>query len=408
LLSRIHRFLLASTRNPAQYDPTRVHEEPAMIDPRIMANALQEELPAILSMTERVVNIDSGTYHAAGVNAVIDVWAEFLRNCGFDVSRDPLSGRGDQMTARRILGEGRRVLVLGHADTVWPAGTVAEWPFQRDGDWITGPGAGDMKSCVVMALHAIRQVLRDPPAGIGSITVLAVPDEEIGSPGSRSWIEDEARRADLCLTMEPCRPGGGVVVGRGAVGALYIRAKGVSAHTGSSRDQGASAIAALAPMVVPLEALTDAARGISATVGLFRGGSARQVVPSDAEIHLDLRGAETDGAALLLTEARRIASIPPAEVEGDFYRPAFPTRPGTRALYARAQAICAELGAPIREVVSPGGSDGSFAAGLGIPTLDGLGPITHETCSRRERVEVSSIASRGALLATLIADAGPL
>jgi glutamate carboxypeptidase len=385
-----------------------------MIDPRTMANALQEELPAILAMTERVVNIDSGTYHAAGVNAVIDVWAEFLRDCSFEVSRRPLSGRGDQMTARRILGKGRRVLVLGHADTVWPDGTVADWPFQRDGDWITGPGAGDMKSCVVMALHAIRQVLRDPPAGIGSITVLVVPDEEIGSPGSRSWIEDEARRADLCLTMEPCRPGGGVVIGRGAVGALYIRAKGVSAHTGSSRDQGASAIAALAPMVLPLEALTDAARGISATVGLFRGGSARQVVPSDAEIHLDLRASDADGAALLLAEARRIASIPPGDprvtvhAEGDFYRPAFPTRPGTRALYVRAQAICAELGAPIRDVVSPGGSDGSFAAGLGIPTLDGLGPITHETCSRRERVEVSSIASRGALLATLVADAGPL
>ena len=385
-----------------------------MTDPREMAKMLQQELPAILAMTERVVNIDSGTYHAAGVNAVIDVWSEFLRGCGFEVTRRPLQGRADQMTARRVLGEGKRVLVLGHADTVWPAGTVADWPFSRDGDWITGPGVGDMKSCVVMALHAIRTVLRDPPVGVGSITFLVVPDEEIGSPGSRAWIEGEARRADLCLTMEPCRPGGGVVVGRGAVGALYIRATGVSAHTGSSRDQGASAIAALAPMVVPLEALTDPARGVSATVGLFHGGAARQVVPSDAEIHLDLRAADQDGATWLLSEARRIASVPPANprvsisVEGDFYRPPFPTHPGTRALFGRAQSICAELGAPIHDVVSPGGSDGSFAAALGIPTLDGLGPITHETCSRRERVEVSSIAVRGALLATLIGDAGSL
>ena len=383
-----------------------------MIDPRNMAQMMQDELPAILAMTERVVNIDSGSYHAPGVNAVIDVWAEFLRGCGFEVSRRPLQGRGDQMTARRVVGEGSRVLVLGHADTVWPAGTVAEWPFRRDGNWITGPGVGDMKSCVVMALHAIRGVLRDPPSGIGSITVLAVPDEETGSPGSRNWIEDEARRADLCLTMEPCRPGGGVVVGRGAVGALYIRATGVSAHAGPSRDQGASAIAALAPMVAPLEGLTDKTRGVSATVGLFRGGSARQVVPSDAEIHLDLRAADADGAAWLLAETRRIASMPPADlrvtvsVEGDFYRPPFPTRPGTRDLFARAQAICAELGAPIRDVVSAGGSDGSFAAALGVPTLDGLGPITHETCSRRERVEVSSIVQRGALLATLIVSAG--
>lgn len=385
-----------------------------MIDPRTMAQRMADELPAILAMTERVVNIDSGTYHTPGVSAVIDVWAAFLRDCGFEVSRRPLQGRADQMTARRVLGEGRRVLVLGHADTVWPAGTVAEWPFRRDGDWITGPGVGDMKSCVVMALHAIRQVLRAPPAGIGCITVLVVPDEEIGSPGSRGWIEDEARRADLCLTLEPCRPGGGVVVGRGAVGALYLRATGVSAHAGPARELGASAVAALAPLVAPLEALTDTARGVGASVGVFRGGSARQVVPSEAEIHLDLRAKDADGAAWLLAEARRIAATPPADprvtvqVDGDFYRPAFPTRPGTRALFARAQAICAELGAPIFDVVSPGGSDGSFAAGLGVPTLDGLGPITHEACSRRERVEVSSIPSRGALLAGLIADAGPL
>jgi len=383
-----------------------------MTDPRNMAASLASDLPDILAMTERVVNIDSGTYHAAGVNAVIDVWAAFLRECGFQVSRQQLANRGDQMTARRRLGEGRRVLVLGHADTVWPAGTVADWAFQRDGDWITGPGAGDMKSCVVMALHAIRRLLHEPPSGIGSITMLVVPDEEIGSPGSRAWIEDEARCADLCLTLEPCRPEGGVVVGRGAVGALYIRARGVSAHAGSSRAQGASAIAALAPMVPALEALTDTTRGISATVGLFRGGSARQVVPSEAEIHLDLRAADAIGADRLLTEARRIASAAPTDprvtvaVDGDFYRPPFPTTPATHRLFSVAQGICAELGAPIHEVVSPGGSDGSFAAALGVPTLDGLGPITHETCSRRERVEVSSIVVRGALFGGLIAAVG--
>ncbi len=383
-----------------------------MVDPRTIAASLTDELPEILAMTERVVNIDSGTYHTAGVSAVIDVWAAFLRDSGFEVSRRPLAGRADQMTARRVLGDGRHVLVLGHADTVWPAGTAAEWPFRRDGDWITGPGVGDMKSCVVMALHALRGLLREPPQGVGSITVLIVPDEEIGSPGSRGWIEDEARKADLCLTLEPCRPGGGVVIGRGAVGALYIRAKGVSAHAGSSRAQGASAIAALASMVAPLEALTEPANGISTTVGLFHGGSARQVVPSEAEIHLDLRAADQAGADRLLSSVRRIASTPPADtrvrvtVEGGFYRPAFPTIPATRQLFAMAQSICAELGAPIHDVVSPGGSDGSFAAALNIPTLDGLGPITHDTCSLRERVEVSSIPQRGALFASLIIAAG--
>ena len=381
-----------------------------MTDPRQLAAAMEAELPDILALTERVVNIDSGTYHAAGVNAVIDIWANVLLASGFDISRQPLQNRGDQLTARRMFGAGRRVLILGHADTVWPAGTVAEWPFRRDNGWITGPGVGDMKSCVVTALHALRLALRDP-RGIGSVTVLIVPDGEIGSPGSRAWIELHARDADLCLTLEPCRPNGGVVVGRGAVGALYVRAHGISAHAGAARANGASAIAALAPLVAPIEALTDTTRRIGAMVGLFTGGSARQVVPQDAEMHVDLRAADQAGADHLLAEVRRIAATPPADArvtvtaEGGFYRPPFPTRAGTIRLFDAAKAICAELGAPIHEVVSPGGSDGSFAAALGVPTLDGLGPITHETCSRRERVDVASIPVRGALLAALIATA---
>ena len=359
-------------------------------------------------MTERVVNIDSGSYDAAGVNAVIDVFAGFLRDAGLQTSRAAVAGRGDQLTARISLGNGPRVLVLGHADTVWPAGTVAEWPFRRDGDMLTGPGVGDMKCNVVMALHALRLLLRRGVTGIGVITVLIVPDEEIGSPQSRAWIEAEARSADVCLTLEPGRPGGGLVIGRGAVGALYVRVRGVSAHVGVAREAGASAISALAPMVAAFEALSDAERGVFASVGILRGGAARQVVPDAAELHVDLRARDQSGADHLLREVRRIAATPPAdprvtiEVDGAFARPPFPTSDGTLKLYRRTQEICASLGIPARDVVSPGGSDGSFAAALGVPTLDGLGPITHDTCSRRERVEVASIAQRGAVLASLI------
>ena len=379
-----------------------------MTDPRELARALASELPRILAMTERVVNIDSGSYDAAGVNAVIDVFAAFLRESGFSITRTPLPERGDQLTARISLGNGPRVLVLGHADTVWPTGTAADWPFHRNGDVITGPGVGDMKCNVVMALHVLRTLLRHGITGIGTIAVLVVPDEEIGSPQSRAWIEAEARAADVCLTLEPCRPGGGLVVGRGAVGALYVRARGATAHVGVGREAGASAISALAPMVAALEALSDAERGVFASVGIFRGGAARQVVPDAAELHVDLRARDQAGADHLLHEVLRIAATPPADprvtidAQGGFGRPPFPTSDGTLKLYRRAQEICASLGIPAHDVVSAGGSDGSFAAALGVPTLDGLGPITHDTCSRRERVDVASIAQRGAMLASLI------
>jgi glutamate carboxypeptidase len=253
-----------------------------MSNPKDHEAALALALPDILAMAQRVVDIDSGSYDAAGVNAVIDIWAGMLHSFGFTVDRAALPGRGDQMTAHVALGNGPRVLILGHADTVWPSGTVAKWPFARMGDRITGPGVGDMKTNVVMALFMLRHLLGQGLTGLGSITMLIVPDEELGSPQSRDWIESHARRADLCLTLEPCRPGGGVVVGRGAVGAVYLRATGVAAHCGSYRDHGASAVSALAALVGPLKALSDPARGVTATVGIFRGRAARQVVPGAA------------------------------------------------------------------------------------------------------------------------------
>jgi glutamate carboxypeptidase len=161
-------------------------------------------------------------------------------------------------------------------------------------------------------------------------------------------------------------------------------------------------------MVAALEALTDLPRGISATVGVFRGGEARQVFPAQAELHLDLRARDQPGADWLVVEATRIASVEPADprvaitVEGGFYRPPFPTSPGTRRLYDMARMVGGDLGIVVDEIVSPGGCDGSFAAALGVPTLDGLGAICHESCSRRERVELDSIVPRTRLFAGLI------
>ncbi|WP_424814378.1 M20/M25/M40 family metallo-hydrolase [Roseococcus sp. YIM B11640] len=384
-----------------------------MTDIAHCAARMEQELPSILAMAERVVNIDSGSYMAGGVNAVIDVWAGALAGLGFAVERKPLPGFGDQMTARlHIGGNGPRLLVLGHADTVWPAGIAAEWPFRRDGDRITGPGVGDMKTNVVMAIHALKFLLADKAlGGLASVTFCIVPDEEIGSPGSRHWLEEVSRESDLCLTLEPCRPGGGMVIGRGAIGAVYLTATGVTAHVGANRENGASAIAALAALVGPLEAMGDPANGLGCSVGIFRGGEARQVVSGQAEMHVDLRAPDDAAAEKLLAEVRALAARAPADprvsiaFRGGFTRPAFPTLPGTLSLYGLAEGFCGELGIPVFSVVSRGGSDGSFAARLGVPTLDGLGPVTHDTCSRREQVEVSSIVTRGAVLAGLMAAA---
>jgi len=264
-----------------------------------------------------------------------------------------------------------------------------------------------MKGGLVLACGAVRALLDAGFDGVAEIRHILVPDEELGSAASRAWIEWEARSADFVLVLEPARPNGAVVVARGAVGAVVARARGVSAHAVNLGD-GASALRALADKVAPLENLSDVDCGNIINVGVLKGGDARQVVPATAEMHIDLR-ARTDGAAQsLLSRVLEILRAPgdprvALEISGGITRPAFP-RSASAALLATAARAAAALGVDYPVVESGGGSDGSFAAALGRPTLDGLGPICFDACSRRERIVVDSLFDRAAILAALIAD----
>lgn len=367
--------------------------------------ALREETQTMLAEIELLVGIDSGSHDAAGVDRVSAAVAAMLAVQGFELSREPLAGHGDRVALTLVRGPGPKLLIVGHADTVWPAGTVAQWSPQREGAMLGGPGVGDMKGCLVMAVHALAAAQRAGIDGIGTVELLLVPDEELGSVGSREWIERHARGADACLGLEAGWPGGGVVVERGAVGALRILARGRAAHSAAHEDHGASAIAALAPLVGALEAL-GRPPSQQVGVGIFRGGVARQVVPDHAELHVDLRAGDAAAAQALLERVRALVANAAADgvtftLEGGFTRPPLEARQ-SHELWQLASGCAAELELPLRAVASRGGSDASFAAALGVPTLDGLGPICHGSCSREERIEIASLAARGALLAQLI------
>jgi glutamate carboxypeptidase len=368
--------------------------------------ALERDLDAMLERTAALVAIDSGSEDAEGVDRVSALMAEPLAGLGFAVERLPLEGRGDRVSATLALGDGPKVVILGHADTVWPAGTAAEWPFEHRGETASGPGVGDMKACVVMATHAIAAALDAGLDGIGFIELLLVPDEELGSVGSRGWIEERVAGAGACLGLEAGWPGDGVVLERGAVGAIRVVARGRSAHSSGHEDSGASAVSALAPLVAELEALGD--RGSSVSVGVFRGGVARQVVPDRAELLVDLRAPGEEAAEALVARIRSLVrkhEAPGVEltVEGSVTRPALP-RERSEGLWQLAQGCAAELGLRLTGHATRGGADSSFSAALGVPAIDGLGPICHDSCARTERIEVRSLIDRGALMAALLVE----
>jgi glutamate carboxypeptidase len=379
-----------------------------MVDMDALIARLGDETDAMVAATARLAAVDSGSGDMAGIARVGDMLGEVLAGAGFDVC--PRAEGGLTATLRAEAGDAR-VLLLGHADTVWPAGTAAAWPTERRDGMLSGPGVGDMKACLVMAAHAAAAA-RDAGAlnGVAEIELLVIPDEELGSVSSRPWIERRAAGATGCLGLEAGWPGGGVVVERGAVGAVTVTAAGRTAHAAGHEGRGASAVAALAPLVTALEALSRPDKGMLASVGVFRGGVARQVVPDHAELSLDLRAATSEDAEALMgavTATVREAQPPGVTltIDGGITRPAWPRR-ASAWLWERAQARAAQLGVALRPVSSRGGSDASFAAALGVATLDGLGPICHDSCARGERIEIASLAERAALMALLIADLG--
>lgn len=385
-----------------------------MLDVRALLAELEGETDSMLAATARLAAIDSGSHDAAGVDRVGDALAEMLAPLGFRVRRERGREHGARLAATLRLGAGPRLLIVGHADTVWPAGTAARWPVQRDEGMLSGPGVGDMKGCVVMAIHAVAATLRRGGergaalAGIGEIALLIVPDEELGSPHSRAWIERFARGAGACLGLEAGLPGGGVIVARGAVGALRVRARGRTAHCAEADHEGASAVAALAPLVGSLEALSRPGDGVTVNVGAFRGGIARQVVPDEAELLVDLRAPDMQTARRLLERVRALVRDASGDgvavtLEGGVTRPALDPAV-SQGLWEIASRRARELGIRLLPGRTRGGADASFAAALGVPTLDGLGPICHDSCARGERIEIDSLAQRAALLAALVLD----
>ena len=373
--------------------------------PQQLQHALVGRLEAIAELTEGLVELESPSSAGEGVAAVIALFEQRLRAIGFVTRAVDVGLVAPVLDAALEFGPGPTVLVLGHADTVWPCGTAADWRFARaSGRW-SGPGVGDMKACLALAAAALEALLEVAPPTAGTVRFLVIPDEEAGSIASRQIIEAAASTATVCLTLEAARPNGGLVTSRGAVGAMHLETFGVACHVtdpGPHQD-------ALVPLIAVAAALPELSHeGAVAHVGVLSGGSARQLVPESAEAWIDLRAKTTEAAeelaAAVSDSLAQACAVEGVEfvVTGGVTRPAFPRTPGTVELYERAAATAMVLDTSLVEVAERGGSDASFAAALGVPTLDGLGPICHGSCSREEWIEEDSLAVYGAIFADLV------
>ncbi|MEU7862573.1 M20 family metallopeptidase [Nonomuraea sp. NPDC049141] len=295
------------------------------------------------------------------------------------------------------------VLMLSHYDTVWPTGTLAEWPFTALDGKITGPGVFDMKTGLVQAIWALRG-LRELGLPHPSVKYLFNGDEEIGSLFSRRHIEAASADALASLVFEASLDGV-LKTARKGVGLFEVTVTGVEAHAGLDPDSGASAIHALAELVTQLAGAGARELGTTLNVGLISGGTGRNVAAGRATCGIDVRVARAPEMARIDEVFAGLRASDPrvsVKVTGGWNRPPMTPNPHSQHLFEQAWAVAAGFGWVLEQTAVGGASDGNFISALGRPVLDGMGAVGDGAHARHEHVLIEHIPERTALTMGLL------
>ena len=374
---------------------------------RLRANA-NAALPDFLADLERLVNVDCGSYTKAGVDEVGRWVAARMEDLGATVERRPHAELGDTVIGTWTGGEGPRLLLIGHMDTVFDPGTAAERPFAIEDGIARGPGVTDMKSGLLAGLHAIgavREVIGALP--FARIVFVANPDEEIGSPSSTPHIRELAAESDICLVLECARANGDIVSSRKGILDARIHVAGRAAHAGVEPEKGRSAIHAAADLVGRLHALNGRWPGVTVNVGLIRGGTRPNVVAERCDLEVDVRAvarADLETAEAAIEGLLDTLAVPDTTATLEPMAKWWPMEKLERSgrLVDHARRLAGRLGFELQDAATGGASDANTTAGLGKPTIDGLGPVGGNDHSPAEYLEVDSIVPRTTLLAGLL------
>ena len=372
----------------------------------------------LLDTIETLARLESPSDDKAAVDRCGAALAARLEAIGGRVTRLPQTRRGDHLRAEFSTSipaggdgghqEGRRsaqILLLGHFDTVWPVGTLERMPLMRANGRLHGPGVFDMKAGIAIAMLATRALLETGAPLARRIVMLWTTDEEVGSGTSRAAIEDEARRSDAVLVLEPSLPGGALKTSRKGCGEYELIVHGVAAHAGIDPSKGASAIHELARQIVRIEQLQELDRGVSVNVGRVSGGTRTNVIAEEARAVIDVRAPAAADAARIDAALRAVTPVDrrtTLSVTGGIDRPPLERTDKVVGLYRQAQAVAAGLGMRLDEGATGGGSDGNFTAALGVKTLDGLGAVGDGAHALHEHVDIESLTDRAALVAGLM------
>jgi glutamate carboxypeptidase len=364
-----------------------------------------DDLPVMLADLEELVTCESPSADLAAVAAGAALVArQGARALG--ARPEVLEAAGCTHLRWRLGAGPRRVLVLCHQDTVWPLGTLAAIPWSVTDGVVRGPGCFDMKAGIVLAFAALSR-LRATGTDLDGVTVLVTGDEEIGSPTSADLIRAEAAGCAAVFVLEAGADGGALKTGRKGASMYDVMVTGRAAHAGLEPEKGINTTVEMAHQVLAIIDLADPEQGTTVTPTVLASGATTNTVPAAGRLGVDVR-------ALTAAEQQRVddgiraltPQVPGAvlEIRGGINRPPL-EEAQSAGLFALARAAADRLGLPRPAGVTVGGaSDGNFTAGIGVPTLDGLGAVGGGAHAQHEHVVVTELPRRAALLAGLVTE----
>ena len=366
-----------------------------------LAARMDAAVPAMLADIETLVRCESPSADLDAVARSADVVARVgTGRLGVPPERITIEGRSH---LRWRFGAGpTRVLLLGHHDTVWPLGSLQSHPYGVVDGVLRGPGCVDMKAGLALAFAAVAAL-----SDRAGLTLLVTGDEEVGSPSSRALIEEEARGCSAVLVLEAAAEHGALKTERKGVSMYSVQVAGRAAHAGLNPGAGVNASVELAHQLLVVAELGNPARGTTVTPTVTAAGTAANTVPASGTFAVDVRVPD-EGEQVRVDAAMR--SLRPVLPGARITVTGGPNRPpleavSSAALFDRAATVAGELGlpTPLRAAVG-GGSDGNFTAGVGAPTLDGLGAVGGGAHADDEHVLVAELGARASLVAALVAD----
>lgn len=373
----------------------------------LILDYIKDQRAGFIDLVEALVEAESPSTYPESHTRIRSILTSELDALVFRVV--PLRGgtRYRHIYARpveRIRGA-RSQLVIGHYDTVWPLGTVAERPFSVNGNIARGPGAFDMKgglAQMIFALRAMRDLELKPQL---TPVVLVNSDEEIGSHDSGRFVRRLAQRADRAFILEPAMGASGIIkTTRKGVGRFTITVHGKAAHAGLDPHAGASAILELSHVIQSLFALNDVDKAVTINVGTVNGGVHPNVIAPHSQAVADVRVPTIRDGRRIEKAIHGIEPVTPGvrlTVEGRIGRPSMEKTRRNHALWQLARDLGRELGLELRQGRAGGASDGNTTSQY-TATLDGLGPVGDGAHADHEFLDVDRTLERTALLAMLL------